>query len=59
MAYIGGKSKGADHIIAILNDKKYDNLHFFGINSNYKHQNVNLSSKEYNNNNQHLLDQLL
>ncbi|MBP02217.1 MAG: hypothetical protein CMM25_05370 [Rhodospirillaceae bacterium] len=26
MAYVGGKTKGAKHIIDILNDPKYDNL---------------------------------
>ena len=26
MAYVGGKSKGAEHIIAILNQKKYNNM---------------------------------
>lgn len=28
MAYIGGKSKGAEHILKILNDKKYDNMNY-------------------------------
>ena len=28
MAYVGGKSKGSEHIIDILNDKKYDNMKY-------------------------------
>tara|TARA_Y100000389_G_scaffold75597_1_gene72260 strand:+ start:1215 stop:1916 length:702 start_codon:yes stop_codon:yes gene_type:complete len=28
MAYVGGKSKNADHIIEILNNKKYDNMNY-------------------------------
>jgi len=28
MAYVGGKSKGAEHIIDILNNKKYDNMKY-------------------------------
>ena len=28
MAYVGGKSKGAQHIVDVLNNKKYDNMNY-------------------------------
>ena len=28
MSYIGGKSKGAAHILAVLNDTRYDNYDY-------------------------------
>jgi site-specific DNA-adenine methylase len=28
MAYVGGKSKGAEHIIDILNQRKYNGMHY-------------------------------
>ena len=40
MAYVGGKAKGAEHIIAMLNNRKYDNMAyiepFVGYDKKYK-----------------------
>lgn len=46
MAYVGGKSKGAEHIIAVLNHKNYDNMRYIEPFVGYGHVLRRISNKK-------------